>query len=254
MIGEDRIIRPDLINAIAEVQAKGVVVSIATGRPLNAALAIADHSGARGPVICFQGAMTFDQSAHTSLRHVSLEQGVAVRAIKGLLAAVSEVMVFLDEDVWVQNRSEWTDNYGKRMSVKIKKTESLESLASDRPTSIVGVGQPEVVERLVTDMRRQLNGTALVTHSLPMFCEIESVDAGKDQAVAHLAKTLEIARGNVIAVGDGLGDQSMIEWAGLGVAIKNGHPDTVAAADVVIGSPECSGLAKFLGRLCDRSL
>ena len=84
-----------------------------------------------------------------------------------------------------------------------------------------------------------------------MFCEVEAAGAGKDNAIAHLADRLGVGQSGVVAVGDGKGDQSMIEWAGLGVAIENGHPGAIAAADLVIASPDRSGLAEFLEALAD---
>ncbi|GIT20230.1 MAG: hypothetical protein CM1200mP39_30360 [Dehalococcoidia bacterium] len=73
------------------------------------------------------------------------------------------------------------------------------------PTAIVGVGDPDLVGPLVTKLKSELNESALVTHSLPMFCEIQSVGAGKDLALAHLAESLGVDQTSVIAVGDGKG-------------------------------------------------
>ena len=251
MIGKDRIVKPELIEAIARVQSLGAVVSISTGRTLTPSLKISEEAGAAGPVICFQGAMTFDQVSKTPLRHVRLPEVIAVSAITALLKTVPEVMMFLGNDVWVEKRSEWTDAYGERMGVAIRDTDSLMSMTDQLPTAIVGVGEPEVVGPLVERLHEQLSGSALVTHSLPMFCEIESIDAGKDQAVEHLAESLNIDRAGVIAVGDGKGDQSMIEWAGLGVGVEGGHPDVLRVADQIIATPDNSGLVGFLEELAD---
>lgn len=251
MIGEDRIVKPELIDAIARVQSFGAVVSISTGRTLAPALRISERAGANGPVICFQGAMTFDQVSKKAVRHVRLDEKVTKQAIDGLTSVVAEVMMFLGDDVWVEKRSEWTDGYGQRMGVNIRDTESLILMADRLPTAIVGVGDPDIVGPLVHKLNTQLNGMALVTHSLPMFCEVEAIGAGKDHAVEHLAKMLGADKSGVIAVGDGKGDQSMIEWAGLGVAIDNGHPDALAVADRVIAIPEESGLVNFLEELSD---
>ena len=251
MIGEDRIVKPDLIDAIARVQSLGAVVSISTGRTLTPALKISEEAGATGPVICFQGAMTYDQVSKTPFRHVRLPENITTHAIMGLLQTVPEVMMFLGNDVWVKKRSKWTDGYGQRMGVAIRDTNALMSMADQLPTAIVGVGEPEVVGPLVERLHEQLNGSALVTHSLPMFCEIEAIDAGKDHAVEHLANSLNIDRAGVIAVGDGKGDQSMIEWAGLGVGVEGGHPDALSAADRIIATPDNSGLVRFLVELAD---
>jgi Cof subfamily protein (haloacid dehalogenase superfamily) len=251
MIGEDRIVHSDLVGAIARVQSLGAIVSIATGRTLAPAMRVAEQAGATGPIICFQGAMTFDQSTRSEIRHVRLDEGVAITAISALTSAVSEVMMFLGDDVWVEQRSEWTDGYSQRMGVVVRDTGSLKTMADRRPTAVVGVGDPAIVGPLVEDLHRRLNGSALVTHSLPMFCEVEAIGAGKDNALAHMTSKIGIGQAEVVAVGDGKGDQSMIEWAGLGVAIENGHPDALAVADMVIAQPERSGLAEFLESLAD---
>ena len=251
MIGDDREVKPELIEVIARVQETGAVVSGSTGRTLTPALKIAKESGAAGPVICFQGAMTFNQLTKSAVRHERLEKHVATQAIEGLKSSVPEVMMFLGNDVWVEKRSEWTDGYGQRMGVTIRDTDSLLEMADQMPTAIVGVGKPETVEPLVEQLHQQLNGSALVTHSLPMFCEVEAIGAGKDLAVEHLANSLNIGQSGVIAVGDGKGDQSMIEWAGLGVAIEGGHSDVLAIADRVIATPEERGLTDFLEELIE---
>ncbi len=253
MIGEDRIVKPELITAIDRVQATGAIVSVSTGRTLTPALHIAKEAGATGPVICFQGAMTYDQRKESTIRHEQLDESITAQAIAGLTSIVPEVMMFLGNDVWVEKRSKWTDGYGQRMGVEIRDTDSLLGMADRKPTAIVGVGEPEVVGPLVDKLHKQLDGSALVTHSLPMFCEVEAIGAGKDLAVEHLSAMLGIDQSAVIAVGDGKGDQSMIEWAGLGVAIAGGHPDAISSADEVIAIPEESGLVDFLNKLIDAS-
>jgi hypothetical protein len=214
-------------------------------------LRISEEAGVLGPVICFQGAMTFDQISKTTIRHVRLDEAITRQAIISLTSIVPEVMMFLGDDVWVEERSEWTDGYGERMGLAIHDTDSLLAMADSEPTAIVGVGEPKVVGPFVEKLSDLLTGAALVTHSLPMFCEVEAIGAGKDLAVEHLANSLGVGQSQVIAVGDGKGDQSMIEWAGLGVAIEGGHDDAIAEADHIISTPERSGLVHFLESLCD---
>lgn len=251
MIGDERLVKPELVAAIDRVQKTGAVVSVSTGRTLRPALRIAEEAGAAGPVICFQGAMTYDQITKMAIRHERLNEEVTKKAISGLISVVPEVMMFLGDDIWVEQRSDWTDAYSERMGIEIRDIDSLSGMADQQPTAIVGVGDPRIVGPLVGNLHERLNGTALVTHSLPMFCEVEAIGAGKDLAVEHLADLLNVDRAGVIAVGDGKGDQSMIEWSGLGVAIEGGHYDAIESADRVIGTPEEFGLINFLNELCD---
>tara|TARA_B100000029_G_scaffold248990_1_gene245765 strand:- start:21015 stop:21833 length:819 start_codon:yes stop_codon:yes gene_type:complete len=249
MIGEDRVVRPELIKAISDVQAMGAVVSIATGRTLIPALRVAEQSGVTGPVICFQGAMTFDQISESEIRHIRLDENIARRSIECLTSVTPEVMMFLGDEIWVEQRTAWTDGYGERMGIEIRNIDSLLSMADHMPTAIVGVGDSDVVGPLVVELKSKLRGSALVTHSLPMFCEIQAIGAGKDLALAHLARSLGIEQAAVIAVGDGKGDQSMVEWAGLGVAIEGGHDDVIRSSDQLIATPDNGGLVQFLREL-----
>ena len=106
MIGEDRIVHPDLVGAIDRVQSLGATVSIATGRALAPAARVAREAGVTGPVICFQGAMTFDGSTRSEIRHVRLDEGIAAAAILALTSVVHEVRTVLVADGWWEERTE----------------------------------------------------------------------------------------------------------------------------------------------------
>jgi len=253
MIGQARTVSDDLRDAIARVQGTGAVVSVATGRTLPPAARVARQSGASGPVICFQGAMTFDQNLGKPLRHVTLSPSIAQSALESL-TGVAERMLFIDNDVWVETESEWTNGYSERMEVNVLQCDSFNDVIHKRPTAIVGIDDEQKIIPVVQSVRDTIGDRAIVTHSLPMFCEIEAVGAGKDHAVSELATSLGIDRSAVVAVGDGKGDQSMIEWAGLGVAVKGGHPEVETTADRIIGTPENGGLVSLLHELCDNRL
>ena len=53
----------------------------------------------------------------------------------------------------------------------------------------------------------------------------------------------------VIAFGDGLNDISMIREAGIGVAMQNAVEEVRAAADLITGSCEESGVAMVLEQI-----
>ena len=53
----------------------------------------------------------------------------------------------------------------------------------------------------------------------------------------------------MVAFGDGLNDVSMVRWAGHGVAVgPEAHPDTIAASDERVASPEEGGVLGWLER------
>ncbi len=61
-----------------------------------------------------------------------------------------------------------------------------------------------------------------------------------------LAESYGINRDEIIAIGDNRNDQSMIEYAGLGVAVDNASEDTKSIADIVTVSNEDNAIAKII--------
>ena len=75
-----------------------------------------------------------------------------------------------------------------------------------------------------------------VTSSMPTNLEINAAGVTKANGLDYLAHTLDLTRENVMALGDGLNDVDMIEYAGLGVAMANAIPEVKAKAAFVTKS------------------
>ena len=102
-----------------------------------------------------------------------------------------------------------------------------------------------LAEQIISDPR--FAGRITAMRSNDNYLEIFPSDAGKGAAVAALAEYLDIPVTNTFAAGDAQNDVSMIEAAGCGVAMCNGHPDAITAADVVTKTDnDHDGLAPIL--------
>ena len=76
--------------------------------------------------------------------------------------------------------------------------------------------------------------------------ELNIATAHKGNALRRFAEHLGCTLDNCMALGDGTNDLSMIEAAGLGVAMSNAHPQVLAAADHVTLSNDEDGVAKAI--------
>ena len=90
---------------------------------------------------------------------------------------------------------------------------------------------------------------AAVTTSISNNMEINHVSAQKGKALLELAAHLGIDASQTVAFGDDMNDFSMIEAAGIGVAMENAAPALKAAADRVTESCDDNGVARELARL-----
>ena len=256
MVGPDLVVSIRLKRVLAELRARGAVVSVATGRMKRSASRFAIEAGASGPAVCYQGAMTFRPATGEVTRHERLNQEAATRALEVFASFGCHVNLYLDDEIYATSGNDWSNGYQARQGLEIRLVEDLGPYAAQGATLLLGVAEPGVTGEIVAEALWRLRGVARVTHSLPHFCEIGSPRAGKERAVAAIAAGMGIGREQVVAFGDGAGDAGMLEWAGLGVAIDGGHADATAAADRGAPGPGNDGVAEVLeellaaGRMC----
>ncbi|MBN2540943.1 MAG: HAD family hydrolase [Bacilli bacterium] len=73
-----------------------------------------------------------------------------------------------------------------------------------------------------------------LTGEFDSILEIYTPESNKGKALNYVAEYLGFDQNQVIAIGDGHNDIEMIEYANLGVCVKNSHPDLIKVADIVL--------------------
>ena len=92
-------------------------------------------------------------------------------------------------------------------------------------------------------VRDYFHGELSVLRSEPYFLEVMPKGIDKAASLDRLLKILGTDRSRMMAFGDGFNDRSMLEFAGLGVAMQNGQPAIKAVADLIAPSNEDDGVA-----------
>ena len=88
MVGDNKKLSQRLKTAIKKIQQIGATVSIATGRPFSSAKKFSSLSGCNGPLICFQGAMTYDLT-----QEKILTKGIENKVAKSILIKLTNYRV-----------------------------------------------------------------------------------------------------------------------------------------------------------------
>ncbi len=254
IVGPDLLLSPRLRSAVAATQAAGATVLIATGRILGSALGFARDLKTNGPLVCCQGAVTADPSTGEVTRHARMDPNMAREALEMLKGASGQVIMLLNDQFYVEEPSEWSDGYAVRMKQPLHVVDSMEDVSDEGPTLLLAVDEPEATGVRAERLARHFGDRALVTHSLPHFCEVASPDAGKLKALTAVLDGLGVTPEQVVAFGDGVGDAEMLGWAGLGIAVGDAHPDARTSADTLIPGPDADGVAQALEELLDRNL
>lgn len=100
------------------------------------------------------------------------------------------------------------------------------------PMMVVFFRNPEDLEACRAILNEETE--VLVVQSDPNNLEIVSKNAGKGNALLNLAASLGVPVDGTIAVGDSQNDRTMLELAGLSLAMENAVPEMKAISDVVI--------------------
>jgi hydroxymethylpyrimidine pyrophosphatase-like HAD family hydrolase len=239
---------PRTVAALAAAAAAVLAVVPATGRSYHTALPrLAPAPGIRF-VVCSNGAVVYDRAVDAVVDHTP----VAAGALPALLASVRAGLP------------------GAVFSWETPGAFGSEAAFLDLPTpagisfgTVVGtLGPPYPVVTKLFVGHRDLAQDDLLAAVTPLMVDglvvsssgagfIEVTGAGVDKAagVARVCERLGVDRSEVVALGDHHNDLALLAWAGWGVAMADGHPLVVAAADEI--APPCAedGAAVVLERL-----
>ncbi|NUR83825.1 MAG: HAD family phosphatase [Nonomuraea sp.] len=230
----DRALRivPRNLAALRSFREAGGEVIVATGRSESSALPYHRELGLGTPAILYNGARTVDLVSGAVLR----ERYLPVAAWKELsaLRGVNLVAFARGEAHAVLANAELSD-YARRDRITLRDPGGWDTLPADEITKCMLIGG---------DLQVDLPGVTTV-RSEATYLEVLPEGATKGAALRALGLPLE----QVAAIGDNPNDLSMIEAAGLGVAVGDGHPAVRAAADLVVGPCAGGAVADLVERL-----
>ena len=78
------------------------------------------------------------------------------------------------------------------------------------------------------------------------YTEVTNKDVDKWNAIEFLTQRLGIQRTEIATIGDNVNDKTMIEKAGIGIAMGNSAPYIKEVADYVVTDNDSSGVAQAI--------
>lgn len=239
-------ISPRVHRAVAAAQARGVRVTLATGRMFGSTMPFVEALGIRDPIICYQGGMVRHPQTGQIYQHTLMPAAPAAEAVELLTGADIFVVAYVDERLCVAERRPELDTYlhYHHEEVEVLVEPNLAAmLQATPPTKLLFETEPERVGPVLERLAARFGGVLSTVRSHARFGELTPLGISKGAALATLAAQLGIAREQVVAIGDHENDIPMITWAGLGLAMGNAIEPARRAADAVIPSVREDGVA-----------
>jgi len=233
-------------HALQRVAQRGVRVVLVSARSPASMMGFVEQIGSPEMVVALNGALVVGPERELLLR-LSFAESVVEQLI--VLAAEFGLSVHL------YSGFTW---YTEQMSPIVKRQIAIVGFRPQLgpfPPDIVShiekilvIGEATALGVFYDQVSRQGLAVAMV-YSMADRIELTAPRVSKATGLAEVCRRLNIPARATIAVGDNHNDRTMIEFAGLGIAMGNAPAAVQAVAQVVIGSNDQDGVAGFVDKL-----
>ena len=244
------------LSAIMELQKQGVIVVIASGRPVYGVLPIAEALELErygGYILCFNGGRIFACREKKIIFEQTLPHGYLGKLEKMAKDNQCEIMSY-DGNCVITNCP--TDPFivieSRINHLPLREIRTLADY-DDRPgflaNKCIVTAEDEHLAAVEPKFQKVFGSKLNIYRSEPFFLEIMPQNVDKAFALAKLLEYLGYTREQLAACGDGYNDLSMIRYAGMGVAMANAQAAVKEAADFITRSNEEDGVAYAIEQL-----
>ncbi len=239
-------ITPEVKDAVSNLEKKGIIISLATGRPFKGIVKkICKDLNLLSPQIVSGGAEIIDPQFEKVLWYEHFPAGTAKKIINYFLEKIYDFSVESEGAVYIKNAGHKALGYGPGINFKDLKELNYHKVAKLVLSEITKIDAPKILEKRLTKLYKDLHfirsgiGTATVL-------DITSQKATKHLAVLELSKILKIHPENMIGVGDGYNDYPLLSVCGYKVAMENAPKELKKIADLVIPDVSNNGLVTLV--------
>ena len=220
-------------------------VTLATGRSVCAATPWIETLGITTPAILYHGAVVYDPVGKRALHEEHVPGALARRvfAVARSFPVHSQIYRSLDDPlVYVLEMTRQIEAFFAREGLSGKVIENEAEVLAVDPIKMLFIGDPIELPDFEDELRR-VAPELTIMRSEKKYVEVLPPGASKGNALTWLCEYLDIPLARTVAVGDQMIDLSMIERAGLGVAMAHSGPELQVRADAVISQiSELEGL------------
>lgn len=242
-VAPDALPEDGIVQAVAALRAKGVVVMLATGRMYPGTAPIANHLGLDEVVICQQGASIHEPNGSLRLGY-TIDQDIAVELYDFAMANEYSLSWFDHERYLVTRKTLASEYFAAVSGVQIEvHPRPMESGVKATGIDIVSN------EKASSDVHQQLAakyGDKIALLDFTTVTAVHEPRASKGNALAMVARELGVDQSQVLAIGDGINDVSMLSWAGHSATPAHGDAFAKDAAKEILKGEGVSGVVSRL--------
>ncbi len=236
-------------NAIEKASKMGVKFIIASGRTPYGVMPIAEQINLKdigGYILSYNGGCCINCETGKPL----YENFIANEHLKDIYDFAMEKnipMLTYNNDVMhtPNDNTKYLELEAKLNNLTIKKSDNFISECTFDFPKVILTDDGDILSNYVEEAKERFPHLE-VLRSEPFFLEICPNGVHKATGIAKVIDILGVKREEVIAIGDGFNDLSMIEYAGLGVAMENAQQVVKDASNYITASNDEDGVCQVI--------
>ena len=253
---DDTLLRSDLsISArtrdiVRRIQAMGITVVLASGRIPEAMEKYARFLGLHrnpGYLISNNGALIQESDTGTVVYESLLDRHTIMSICDLAEAEGLPLQMYADNITYISKKNDFSaidENYTGLRQVVV---ENFRDLAVEGCYELTIPGDPVLLESVKTMIETYLEVKISMFISRKYFLQITPDKTDKGTALEKITGILKFDESEVMAFGDSMNDESMLNWAGFGIAMANGNVKLKEIANMVTDlSNDEDGVADFI--------
>lgn len=254
LLNDEREISKRTLAALLKVQQMGVRIVLASGRPTYGLMPLAktlELGNYGGFVLSYNGCQIIKAQNGEILFERRINPEMLPYLEKKARKNGFAIFTYHDDTLITDSPdNEYIKNEALLNNLKIIKEDEFSTAIDFAPCKCMLVSdKEEALIGLEQHWEKRLAGTLDAFRSEPYFLEVVPCGVNKANTLGALLEHLEVTREEVIAVGDGVCDVTMLQLAGMGVAMGHSQDSVKVCADYVTASNEEDGVALAVEKL-----
>lgn len=235
------------LDTLTRAQEQGLKIVLASGRPTYGVAPLANKlqlEKYEGYILSYNGGEIIDWKTKEMMYKNLLDPMVLPYLYKCAKDNDFAIVTYENEFVLTENPDdEYVIKEARLNVMAIKKVDNFLDAVKHPVAKCLIVGEPERLAILEKEMQETLKDKMGVFRSEPYFLELVPKGIDKARSLEVLLNEIRMTKEEMMAVGDGFNDLSMIRYAGMGVAMANAQTVVRDSADFITLSNDEDGVA-----------
>ncbi|MBE6038845.1 MAG: HAD family phosphatase [Anaerofustis stercorihominis] len=244
----DKTIPEDVKKSITELQEKGIIVTLCTGRMYPTVKKYAEELGITYPLVCYNGALIRSADDDEPVMYEPLDMSLQEKIIACGEENGWYLQLYQDDRVAAAEITYETlaDPDAKTLP-PVALGKLSEAVLSPSP-KMMSFCDPSEVPVRIGAFERATDGKLYIASSTPNLVEMMKKGVCKSEALKKLCEIYGIRREEVVVCGDSGNDADMIRWAALGCAMANATEELKAVSDYICENSYSYGVKEVIER------